>query len=423
MSRRRLLVGFVLVAFALTAVSYLGAGLLDPAHISPTEADSPADDRIIRPVENGSALWPYTSKSRSVDDRALAINVVIRGDPAEVQMALTDRTGLEFEELSEEEAEAEGDTYSIQINESSVDWDDAHGSKRYGYIAGENGGGWMDESYQFHSGEYLGQRHHIRGYNDPDGEYSAIQIHREYFDFFRLRHQVTDIEDSATMLEDEFIDEPFVEEVSREYHGLTGGWSDGWISTIGLGTLFPVTGLLGLFVFGSVVSAGTRRAARSLAESFAAWTRANWRGFALVVSLVVIVAGVRTLGIALERLFTDITPQLFAGGVYPILALGPPLAVLFLTRRIEPLAAFGFATLGLGAAFTLDTIWVGLGVVPVRFVLHRFGLMLALGVLALGVAREISDDSEAIDHERKLLIVLGLLAWFTGLLLPLFGVF
>ena len=419
MSRRRLLVGIVLVAFVLTAVSYLGAGLLDPAGVSPTDADSPADDQVIEPVENGSDLWPYTSRSRSVDGRTLAVNVVIRGDPAAVEAALTDRSDLGFEELPEDEAEAEDDTYRLHINESSVDWDDAHGSTRYSYIAGDDGGGWMDESFQFHSGEYLGQRHHIRGYNDPDGEFSAIQIHREYFDFFRLRHQVTDIDDSATMLEDEFIEEPFVEEVSREYHGLDGGWSDGWLSTIRLGTLVPE--LLGLFVVGSVVSAGTRRAARSLVGSFAAWTRENWPGFALVVSLVVLVTGVRSLGIAFERLFTDISPQLFAGGVYPILALGPPIVVGLFARRIDPVPAFGFATLGLGVAFTLDTIWVGLGVVPVRLVLHRFGLMLALGVLALGVAREIGDDTETVDHERKLLIVLGLLAWLGGLLLPLFG--
>ena len=422
MSRRRLLVGIVLVAFGLTAVSYLGAGLLDSPQISPTDADSPGDDQVIRPVENGSTLWPYTSRSRSVDGRTLAVNVVIRGDPAEVEAALTDRSDLGFEELPEDEAEAEDDTYRIQINESNVDWDDAHGSTRYSYIRGENSGGWMDESYQFHSGEYLGQRHHIRGYNDPNGEYSAIQIHREYFDFFRLRHQVTDIDDSATMLENEFIEEPFVEGVSREYHGLDGGWSDGWLSTIRLGTLFPVTELLGLFVVGSVVSTGTRRAMRSLAGSLAEWTQENWPGFALVVSLVVVITGVRSVGIAFERLFTDITPQLFAGGVYPILAFGPPIVVGVFVRRIDPLPAFGFATLGLGAAFTLDTLWVGLGVVPVRFVLHRFGLMLALGVLALGVAREISDDTEAVDHERKLLITLGLVTWFAGLLLPLFGV-
>jgi hypothetical protein len=421
MSRRRLLVGLVLFAFALTAVAYLGAGLLDSPQVSPTDADSPADDQVIRPVENGSKLWPYTSRSRSVDGRTLAVNVVIRGDPADVEAALTDRSGLGFEELPEDEAEAEDDTYRIRINESNVDWDDAHGSTRYSYIAGE-GGGWMDESYQFHAGEYLGQRHHIRGYNDPNGEFSAIQIHREYFDFFRLRHQVTDIDDSATMLEEEFIDEPFVDEVSREYHGLTGGWSDGWLSTIRLGTLFPASGLLGLFVVGSVVSSGTRRAIRSLASSFAAWTGENWPGFALVVSLVVVVTGVRSLGIAFERFFTDISPQLFAGGVYPILAFGPPLVVGLFVRRIDPLPAFGFATVGLGTAFTLDTLWVGLGVVPVRFVLHRFGLMLALGVLALGVAREISDDTDALDHERKLLIAIGLIAWFAGLFLPLFGV-
>lgn len=416
MSRRRLLFGIVAAVLILVGVAYVGAGMLDSPKLSPTETDAPEEDRLIRPAENGTELWPYTSRRQSVDGRTLAINVVVHGEPTRVQRVLTDRSDLGFEELSEDEAEAESEAYQVRINETSVDWDDAHGSTRYSYV-----GGWMDESFQLHSGEYLGQRHHIRGYDDPGGEFTALQVHREYFDFFRLRHQVTDIDDSATMIEEEFVDEQFVEGISREYYGLEGGWSDGWVSTIRLGALAPLEVLFGLLAVGSVVSAGTRQAARSLAGSFLEWVQTNWSGFALLAALVVLVTGVRSLGIAFERLFPEISPQLFAGGVYPILALGPPIAVLLLGRRLEPLPAFGFAALGLGAAFTLDVLWVGLGVVPVRFVLHRFGLMLALGVLALGVAREVRDDSEAVDHERTLLIVAGLIAWLVGLAMPLFS--
>ena len=419
MSRRRLLVAIVSVALVLSALAYLGAAILDAPQDSEPEIEAPEEGALIQPAENSSYLWPFTSRSQSVDGRTLAINVIILGESDEVRRSLTDRSNLGFEEIPEEQEEAEGDTYQIEISDAGVDWDDAHGSIRYVYMGSENGEQWMDESYQLHEGEYLGQRHHIRAYDDPEGEFTAIQIHREYFDFFRLRHSVTDIDDSAVMLEREFIDEPFVEEVRREHHGLRGGWSDGWVTTVRLGTLFPVTELLALLAIGSVASNSTRQAVRSLTENFVEWIQENWQGFALMAVLIVLVTGARTLGIALEQAFPDVSTQLFAGAVYPVLAVGPPLAVAVLVRRLEPVPALAFAVLGLGLAFALDTLWVGLGVVPVRMVLHRVGLMLALGVIALGVAREVSDDTEAIDHERKLLIAAGVIAWFGGLVMPL----
>lgn len=421
MSRRRLLVGIVVAALALTGAAYTGAGLLDSPEKSPPDYRAPEEGRLIQPVENGSHLWPYTSQSRSVEQRALAVNLVIQGHPNKVYRSLTDRSNLDFQELPEEEGEAESDAYQITINESSIDWEDAHGSTRYTYISGE-GGGWMDESYQLFEGEYLGQRIHIRAYEDPQAEYTGIQVHREYFDFFRLRHQVTDIDESAVRLEQEFIDQPFVEEVRREYHGLRGGWSDGWVSTVRLGTLGPVTGLLGIIMLGAVASRSTQGAVRSLVKNFTDWAKENWTGFALVATLVVLVTGTRILGVALEQAFSDISTQLFAGAVYPILAIGPPIAVLVLARRLEPIPGFAFAVLGFGMAVTLDAIWVGLSVVPVRLVLHRFGLMLALGIIALGVARAVRDDTNTIDHERGVLVAGGVLAWFSGLLMPLLGV-
>lgn len=421
MSRRRLIVGVVTVALLLTTVAYVGAGLLEAPQESPTEAASPVDDQLVQPVDNGTVLWPFTSRSQSVDGRTLAVNVIVQGEPDEIRRTLTDRSDLGFEELPEDQEDAEGEAYQIDISETGVDWDDAHGSTRYSYMnTGENSR-WMDESYQLYAGEYLGQRQHIRAYEDPEAEFAALQVHQEYFDFFRLRHVVTDIDDSAVMLEDEFIGEPFVEEVRREHHGLSGGWSDGWISVVELGSLnIPLSGLLGVLLVGSFATSSTRRAISSLGTNLGSWARENLKGFVLVAVLVVLVAGTRTLGIALERLVPDITPQLFAGAVYPILALGPPIAVALLARRLEPLSAFGFAIVGLGAAFTLDTIWVGLGAVPVRLVLHRVGLMLALGVIALGVARKVPEEGEEIEHERAVLIAFGVFAWFAGLVMPLF---
>ncbi|WP_336325299.1 hypothetical protein [Halovenus sp. HT40] len=421
MSRRRVLVGLVLVALCLTGLSYVGAGLVDPPSESTPTESSPPDSKLVDPAENTSQLWPYTSKRRSTDGRTLAINVVLHGEPTEVRAALTDRSDLGFEELPESEAEAGNESYELEIQESDLDWNDATGSTRYTYIRDGTSGTWLDESYQLHEGTYLGERHHIRAYEDPDGEYTAIQIHREYFDFFQLRHNVVDLDGSSRMLEAEFIDEPFVEQVSRDYYDTRGRWFDGWATSIHLETLLPL-GLFGLLGVGSVVSSSTRRAVQSLLGNFLSWARENWAGFALAVGLVGIVLGTRAFALVLEGAFTETSPQVFAGVVYPILAFGPPAAVLAFAGRLDPLPGFGFAVFGLIAAFTLDTIWVGLGVIPVQVFLHRFGLALTLGILALGVAREVNDDPEAIDQERGILIAAGLLAWFGGLVLPLLGI-
>ncbi|MXR51390.1 hypothetical protein GRX03_07210 [Halovenus sp. WSH3] len=420
MSRRRVLVGLVFAALCLVALSYAGASAVDPPTESTPDTSSPPDPKLVQPADNVSKLYPYTSKRRSTSGRTLPINVVIHGDPGDVRTALTDRSDLGFEELPAEESEAGNETYQIDIEDSELDWNDASGSPRYIYIQDDGGGRWLRESYQLHEGNYMGERQHIRAYEDPDGEYTAIQIHREYFDFFQLRHNVVDIEDSGQMLEDEFLDQPFVDRVSREYFGTRGRWTDGWTVSIHLGALIP-TALFGVFALGSVVSASTRRAVWSLTRNFGSWARTNWAGFVLAAGLVVTVVGTRAFALALENTFTETYPQVFAGVAYPILALGPPAVVAVLARRLSPLPAFGFAVFGLVAALAADTMWVGLGVVPVQVFLHRFGLALTLGVLALGVAREVSDDPEAIDEERGVLIAAGLLAWFGGLALPLFG--
>jgi hypothetical protein len=132
---------------------------------------------------------------------------------------------------------------------------------------------------------------------------------------------------------------------------------------------------------------------------------------------------VRSAGIALERAFPAISPQLFAGGLYPLLAVGPVLLVVFFARDLNPLTAFAFAAIGVGAGFTLDMLGLGLEVVPVRLVLHRVGLMLSVGLLALRIARRATDEpSESIDIERVSLASIGAAAWFIGLLLPLLDV-
>lgn len=415
------------VALLVVGVAYLGFGLVDPLNFSqPAEpSEDPSDDRFIQPSENGTQLWPFTSRTESTTQRTLAINLLIKGPSHEVRTTLIDRTELGFEELPEDQEDAEEETYRLEVEPNNIDWDDAHGSTRYTFMQPDGGDGrWMDETYQLYSGDYLGHRSHIRAYDEPDGEWTALQIHEEYFDLFRLRHTVTGAQGPATTLEREFANQPFVEEMTRQHHGLFGGRSDGWLTVVDLGVLaIPWETLLFGLAIGSFISSTSRRALTDLAGNIAEWSRKNIGGYAMAAALIALVVGVRVVGLTLERNFPETTPQLFATILYPLLAVGPLLVALVFARKLTPLTAFGFATLGLAMAFTMDLGQIGLEVVPVRMVLHRVGLVFSLGLFALGIARRTSDEpDDEIDVERISLATLGAIAWFVGLALPLLDV-
>ncbi|AGB39558.1 hypothetical protein [Natronococcus occultus] len=428
MNRRHLL----LVGLLVLAASYLVAGgAIDPTS-EPAEPETLDRDRLVQPAENGSYVWPYTSRDRSTDEQTLALNLIIHGDDERVQRTLVAQDELEWEELDPDE-EDEPEVYDDA--EDSIQWDDAHGSTRYTYAdTGPHGGEgvWVDESYQLHAGDYLGSRHHIRAYTTEYDDWTAIQVHQEHFDFFRLRHTVTDIQDSQNTLEAEYLDEPFVEEVRREYHGTHGGWNDGWLSVIELAIVGPLAigGVLGaLGLVGRDTAKGIVRGTRRLLR----WVRLNVRGFVLVGALAGIVVGVRSAGLAVEAAVPWITPQAFVVVLYPILAVGLPTTVIVLTqsleragrllrlqrvvswlgRPLEPQSAFAFTVVGLGLGFVLDFVSVGVTTLPLEVLLHRVGLLVTLGLLAAGTARN--------DTEGVALFVVGLLGWVVGLAMPLLG--
>lgn len=430
--RRRHLV--LLGLFVLT-VSYLFAGgLIDPT-ADPADVETLDREQLVQPEAGGSYIWPYTSREHSTDGRTLAINVIIHGDDDRIRQALVDQSELEWEETEPDEQDAEPDTYEIIAEDGTIEWDDAHGSTRYTYFdTGPHGGNgvWVDESYQLHTGAYLGSRHHVRAYTTTLDDWTGIQIHQEYWDWFSLRHTVTDIQDSRNTLEADFIEQPYVDEVSREYHGTTGGWNDGWISVIELATLVPLAfiGVLGLF--GTNAGEKTRLIWRET-RRLLGWVLANSRGFILAAVLAGLFLGVRSAGLFLETVTSWITPQAFVVVLYPILVIGLPVSALVLSqpleaatrflrlqrgvswlgRPLQPQPAFVFTVLGLGVAFGLDFASMGVVALPIQLLLHRLGLLVALGLIAAGAAQT--------DREGKALLTVGLLGWIVGLLLPLLG--
>lgn len=455
LTRRRLIVlGLVGLSFTYVVVG----GLSLPTSNPPADGNALEESRLIQPEGTDSALWPYTSRTKSIRQRTLAINLLVHGEDERVRRAITEQTKLHWT-LSDpqnrtaingsgnvmgvagtatntttpaatETTTVTPDTQPVEIDESTISWNDAHGSTRYTYIDARPAGGkakWVDEHFQIHAGTYFGSRYHIRAYTLPSTNWTAIQIHREYWDWFRLRHTVTDIRDSRGVLEADFLDQPYVDQVSREYYNVTKGWNDGWLSEIDLA---PVAGVV--FLFGLLTSR-TVRSLQSEVRRFLIWTGRNVRGFVLMGAVAGLYLSVRSVGIVLESTFPTVDPRVFMTLLYPVVAVGVPLVAFVLAQpfgatsrfvrlqrlsrwlgpSIEPVAALWFAVVGLAAAFVLDFGGLGIGAVPVQLVIYRVGLAFALGLIAAGASH--------IDERGAGLLVVGIAGWLIGLLMPLVG--
>jgi len=331
-------------------------------------------------------VWPHTSRSRSVGGRTLAINVVVRGDAAEVRRALSNRsegnwTGIEGDLPVEDRA-----------------WRPARGAARYSYVALERdaSGQWIAPKYQLGAGTYLGQRVHVRVYPGPSRDWTAIQAHTEYWDWFRLRHTVTGVDPGARAVERGLRDGGFPGEISRVYREPERDGSNGWQTAV---VLTPVALLVGVAV-PALLSRSNRNRGRQ-------WSVAD---AVLPVAVVALVLGVRAAGLAAERLLPGVAPKLFAAFLYPVLAVGPALAVLYVARGRPAARTATLTAAAFGAGIVLDFHSVGVTSLPLALALHRIALVGALGLLTLGVAQE----------NRRVMVV-GALAWVGTLAASLLG--
>ena len=418
---------WVVVFVVLVVTGALGSAFIGPGGVE--NGEDPPPNQLLQPEERAGYVWPYTSRSRSIEGRTLALNVVIVGTPEEVRAVLSDRSELEWTPAESDQGLNESASISqlnesvSQLNESvpqlngSVSispWRSARGAARYTYVADSpDGGEWVESDYQLATGTYLGTRTHIRAYPGPSDNWTALQAHTEYWDWFRLRHSVTSIAEGGRTVERDLRDEPFVGEVSRVYHGFEGGGSDGWISVIRLASTTEESPASVGSAPGSISTLGLLGAApvaAALAAVAPPVRRRDLRDAALPLSIIVVVLGVRSVGIAAEGLFPATSPKIFAGVLYPVLIVGPLLATTWFARNRPATRMALLAAAGLGAGFVLDLGGVGVSVVPIRLVLHRTALVGALGLFALGVANE----------ERRVAGAATVL-WFVILAATLFG--
>jgi|GEM_PF-435597 len=234
-----------------------------------SEPDAPA---VVTFNDSESGFWEYLSPRKEFQKRS-PINVIVRGDVADVERVLVEASDGDWSEINESEV-AVPETYALvggnsssnetqsQLESSPNDslantstdsgltasngsltntsndsaanatadnetsdqswsrlpefnWGEADGGTRYAYVdPGPNESGyWTTETRQLEDGSYYGQRYHIRLYESPNeaDDWVAMQTHSEHFDWFTLRHRVHGSQAAQRKVESNFMDHPQID--------------------------------------------------------------------------------------------------------------------------------------------------------------------------------------------------------------------
>ncbi|WP_238717439.1 YybS family protein [Natronorubrum halophilum] len=384
-----------------------------PAITPPSDAAVEQQKPMVT-VDDDSSIWPYTSRATTFEERTLAINMVIAGDPAETRQHLEERSRGEWNETTPDQEDVSADGPDDPVGTATA-WGRADGSTRYTYVNpsdDSSGGLWLGESYQLHDGEYFGSRHHIRAYESPtDDEWTAIQAHSEHWDWFRLGHTVDSVETSQRYVEREFMDRRYVANVTRVHLGNDhGSDANGWVTIVDLENgsplHFALVGLLPGAMLANRLS--SRTAMRAVATSRVS------RALVLAGSLIGLYLGIRFGALAVETRFSDAGPKLVVRAFYPLLVVGLPACTYYLARSLDRQTAFAAGSIGFAVAILFDYTLLGVTRLPVNVLVHRFSTAIALGFIAAGASHTVRVDPE--DHD---LVRLGVLLWIVTVFVPL----
>jgi hypothetical protein len=386
---------FFAIALAVFALAAVALSAPVAGHAPDRTPQFDGSQTIIEVGEAGDRLWPYTSRSEDFEGRTLVINAIVTEDPETARGLLSENAGDGWQR-TRPTRQPLGAQINLATNNSVSNWRHAHGSVRYTYAeTGSGDGRWIKQQYQLHVGTYLGSRHHIRAFApSEESSWTALQAHSEYWDWFRLRHTVTDVKGTADMLESEF-EQSEVVSVERRHERDARGLERGIVVVVS--TLAPL--LVGITAredwidLDEWLSQSTRRDQTLLVFGLAA-------GIPLAI---------RAVGIGLEDAATMVPPKLFVLLLYPCLAIGLPVAVVWYAADLPAWLAGPAAAVGLAIGFTLEFAMLGL-VPPDRILQHRLLVAGALGLLAAGGGTR-----------RSLFTVAGAALWLWGLFAPLFG--
>lgn len=430
--------------------------------LNTSESNSNEDERTAQNASDGSpnssVIWSGSlpiaeagTLNSNVDQRTLSPNATedtqnasddgstLSPDGSEGTSNATESTFTPTETATPTETTApqqdDGNSlFPTAANSTGVYWSDASGSDRYTYVKDvERGDGrWIAEAGQLHDGDYFGTRYHIRFYDVSDGEdsWTALQVHREHFDWFRLRHTVGSLPSAQHYVETQFYDRWYISELHRQRFTRGGILNaDGWATVVeikydevlreSIGVMSIVAGL----VLGSVIGVGSviggwtppidRRDVREVTEA----VPVDFRLVLMAGAIAAIPLFVRSGSLAVERAEIVGNADVIAGAFYPLLALGLPVCAYVLARGLGAQQAFTGAVGGLGFGILLDYTFLGITVLPIQLIVHRAFLLVALGVVA--VAGTDRPEGSRVDVRNPTLLV-GVVLWIAGLLWTLF---
>ncbi|MDG5757980.1 hypothetical protein QA600_01340 [Natronococcus sp. A-GB1] len=456
----------VAVALVVVAVLFIGGPSLlfaDSVDEQVTE-DTQETPELVSLEDSESEFWRFLSPEEEFHERS-PINVIVRGESEDVLRAMSEQGDGDWEEIEEVEEEVEEDAEDGPGNgtvlenntvlenttvleehhrhATGIAWGEADGTTRYAWVNPGEGedGYWATESLQLEEGDYYGQRYHIRLYESPnaDDEWIAMQAHTEHFDWFTLRHRVDGVEAAQTKVEQDFMNLPGVDAETdvRRIHIDNAGPSDadGWTTVVDLTSMVVLPAGVGL--------AAGRRYRRSAAESVgkerphpaeegapergltdvdrrrlaAAYDRLEAGHLVLVFAILALFLGVRMGGLLLERRASFLTPHMIAALLYPVIAVGIPVATYLIARGLTSRLDAAIAAAGsLSLAIWLDYGLLGVDVIRLDVVLQRSLVVIALGLIAAGAAKRATRESRFND-----LLLAGVAMWVLVLVGTLFG--
>ncbi|WP_255170424.1 hypothetical protein [Natrononativus amylolyticus] len=440
--RRSIVIAVVVIAIAFLFVG--GPSLLtspSASDVAPEEEEQ-ATPEVVSFEDSESGFWAYLNARESHEKRS-PINVIVRGDTDDVVRLMTEEGDGDWEALDEDEEDAEPGTYSFLADEghhaTGTEWGEAAGTTRYAWIDPGDGNGdpyWATETLQLDNGDYYGERSHIRLYEspNPDDQWVAMQGHTEHFDWFTLRHRVDGVEAAQLEIESEFMALPQTDnqsDIQRINIGNSGpSDSDGWATLVDLLGMIVAPAVAGLALTASA-SVGKQRSRTDETEDIAqltevdrarlqaAYDRLEARHLVLAATILTLFLGVRLAGVALERNAPFLTMHVIAALLYPVIALGIPIATYAVASGLERrLDAAIVASLSLAVAIWVDYGLLGVDSLPVDVVLQRILVVAALGLIAGGAARRATRDSRLND-----MLIAGVGMWALVLVGTLFGYF
>lgn len=338
------------------------------------------------------------------------------------------------------------------VSPTDIPWSEADGATRYAYLdpGPDEDAYWTTETLQLEDGDYYGYRYHIRLYEspNPDDQWVVMQTHSEHFDWFTLRHRVDGVEKAQARIEADLMAIPGVdvqEDVQRIFLDNSGpSDADGWATKVDLTAMAMLPIALGL------AARWNRRRARDGRTGHGRYVRAETGGSALerienpvgdrltehdrerlaaiadriefghlllVVTIFAVILGVRAGGILLDNTVDALTVHVIAALLYPIIAVGLPVATYVIANGLERrMDAALVASTSLATAIWVDYSILGVDVLPVDVIFQRALVVVALGLIAAGAANRATRDSRLND-----MLVVGAGLWAFVLVATLLG--